>query len=1322
MLRVLGFIVILGLFGCGGSGDKATTSHTEVHTGAEQPVVVHITAPPGTPFPSNSQNGQITGLVVDDPVVNADVKLFDINNALLETTTSGDEGDFSFNIDTSLIGDGYIITASGGIMNGQPFLGELKAIYTGDDNPDDANLTIMSTLIAKLAATQAGATLIEKRDNAIAQLVFLGLLKEDDYHQIDTELLNENSARIDIAVIGIDAWIDEIINDLADGELSAANMSAFANSNGGILAIKVLGQQETSVWPGASTQIGVELLATTNNVQTTLENAPSWVSLSSDVIEVNPASNVTPGRYDFNLVAGSNLASANKSVSFTVEVLERVLLLSGDLSSVAGTISNEDKDISIAVATGKLSQNYQLSFYAAATGKDTVRFILDSVPEMPDEERIELDFNLPSSEIIIRNHIEPTSDIVAARPAMKSSYAKKALTNYYGPRVPSTCKTSWVDGNNDGHSFNYVWEGNSSFFHDLLNPINNGGDPRIVKMTGRGAEVARCRSTLRSSVSWTSSDLDSKEAVLFVHGFVREGTLGGIDSSNLEYFGSFPKVLSKADIDGRKFNPFLFSWQTNQKFEDVALDLAKAIKMISDKTHTKVHIVAHSYGGLTVRALVQGKASVASNLNPDIAFATKYIASITTIGTPHSGVFSADNGTTIDYGSEAILFPHGTDNTAGLAVNACTAITCYQAGEDWNRLHAHNSKSYYGVKIPSDYGLPDNLNRHTGQMDSVKGYFVYDLAKDLNNYPDIPTQVLLGVVQDSSNIKCVSNDNGTCQVRYSFARGEHLGDGLISLKGQRFDPRNQEVHPRNTNLHNVEENLLNFYNSQSLTRSDMVEQSWSFFDTIEYNRSSSLTFDHLIPFEYGTEGVFTGTHTVLNYQQSLWKSGFSAGAIHMTGSYDSSHGKIRIIADRTGAVTGSNTGEIVLSSEVGLRGVECSYKYSEEASCEHPSWLYVKSFLRANPVLSTIAPEQQISVTGRVQEASQAQSQSAPQLQARSSSTTAVVNVYNGDEKVGSQQVVMGESYDISVPFVASSPYSVEVVPESGSGLRATVSRTITTASSFARSSLNFGIIDLISNALNKNTLNILVIDATSGQPLSGFEYVVRNYNGDFLEDGSESSSQHLLTEKRFGRYHIEITKVGYDKTVNTCTILPLISNQCTLVLSPERTNANGELSAVLTWDLNPRDLDSHLSKYDSNGSELYHLYYSNKTAPGVADSLDLDDTSSYGPETITIDQIDNTAHYIYAVHHFAGNGTISTSSEAQVSLQTETENMQLNAPVSGSGKWWKVFEIVSGQIIPCTTSCIMDARPTQAGKGIATGTVTDAKWLADMEADLVSK
>ena len=52
------------------------------------------------------------------------------------------------------------------------------------------------------------------------------------------------------------------------------------------------------------------------------------------------------------------------------------------------------------------------------------------------------------------------------------------------------------------------------------------------------------------------------------------------------------------------------------------------------------------------------------------------------------------------------------------------------------------------------------------------------------------------------------------------------------------------------------------------------------------------------------------------------------------------------------------------------------------------------------------------------------------------------------------------------------------------------------------------------------------------------------------------------------------------------------------------------EYRVILTWGSSPSDLDSHLE------GPGYHVFYSNKTGKNA--ELDVDDTTSYGPETVT--------------------------------------------------------------------------------------------------------
>ena len=99
------------------------------------------------------------------------------------------------------------------------------------------------------------------------------------------------------------------------------------------------------------------------------------------------------------------------------------------------------------------------------------------------------------------------------------------------------------------------------------------------------------------------------------------------------------------------------------------------------------------------------------------------------------------------------------------------------------------------------------------------------------------------------------------------------------------------------------------------------------------------------------------------------------------------------------------------------------------------------------------------------------------------------------------------------------------------------------------------------------------------------------------------------------------IKKSGYSTLVAQCPCDGL-----TYALSPNMKNLDG-LRAVLTWGKNPADLDSHLA-YKNN-----HIFFESKK--GTKAHLDVDDTTSYGPETITIVQRQEGKAYLYSVHDY---------------------------------------------------------------------------------------
>ncbi len=145
------------------------------------------------------------------------------------------------------------------------------------------------------------------------------------------------------------------------------------------------------------------------------------------------------------------------------------------------------------------------------------------------------------------------------------------------------------------------------------------------------------------------------------------------------------------------------------------------------------------------------------------------------------------------------------------------------------------------------------------------------------------------------------------------------------------------------------------------------------------------------------------------------------------------------------------------------------------------------------------------------------------------------------------------------------------------------------------------------------------------------------------------------------------IKKEGYSTLVVKCPC-----NGLTYALSPVMENLDG-MRIVLNWGQNPKDLDSHLV-FPNN-----HIFFSSKT--GDKTNLDVDDTDSYGPETITIDNKKFGETYYYFVHDYTNKenpNTMSLSnSDAKVFVyvgQTLTKTYYI--PKNKKGNVWNIFKI----------------------------------------------
>ncbi len=145
------------------------------------------------------------------------------------------------------------------------------------------------------------------------------------------------------------------------------------------------------------------------------------------------------------------------------------------------------------------------------------------------------------------------------------------------------------------------------------------------------------------------------------------------------------------------------------------------------------------------------------------------------------------------------------------------------------------------------------------------------------------------------------------------------------------------------------------------------------------------------------------------------------------------------------------------------------------------------------------------------------------------------------------------------------------------------------------------------------------------------------------------------------------IEKPGYSTLVLNCPC-----DGFTYALSPEMVNLDG-LRVVLTWGYSPRDLDSHMVYPDN------HIYFSHKK--GADANLDVDDTNSYGPETITLTKRHVGERYVYAVRDYSNGSNLNSqalsNSDARVDVyvgKTHIRTYKVKPGITANN--WVVFGI----------------------------------------------
>lgn len=212
--------------------------------------------------------------------------------------------------------------------------------------------------------------------------------------------------------------------------------------------------------------------------------------------------------------------------------------------------------------------------------------------------------------------------------------------------------------------------------------------------------------------------------------------------------------------------------------------------------------------------------------------------------------------------------------------------------------------------------------------------------------------------------------------------------------------------------------------------------------------------------------------------------------------------------------------------------------------------------------------------------------------------------------------------------------------------------------------------------------VTLTVVDATTTAPVVGAEVtLVHPENNNVMGRGNTDGSGHISFDVYGGViYKAQVKKTGYiDDVFEVQVTAGIPTTEQTLQISP--VMQADEIRLVLTWEEEPRDLDSHLEGTSATGSSV-HVWFGDKQAEdsngNAVAELDVDDTSSYGPETTTIYQ--TNGNYEFIVNKYAGIGTISEGN-AVVKIYVGNTLYATVEVVDGVENLWHVCTIVNGRI-----------------------------------------